>query len=479
MKTELAPGMLGKREKIMYGLGDYFVGGSQVMIAFFYLKFLTDVVGINPLWAGTVVLITKIWDAIIDPVLGVISDNARTRWGRRRPFIFAGGLLVAIGVILVWYPVNFGNELLNAVFVTVAYLFYCTASSIAGIPYTSLLSEISDDYRQRNSVNSIKQFISQIGILINATVPLLIINGLKGKIGIQSSYIVMACVFAVLFAVPLILAAVFSKERVEMPKEKSKFEFKQFVAPYTVKYFRNLIVVYLLAYVTMDIVSAIFQYYMDYILLRPGQTTFVIGAMVVTQLLMAPVVYKLTKRFSKAQIFRISVPIWVFASILLALCSTSWPAFSIFAIAVICGIGVSGCIMIPWYIFVDAADIGEIALGCRTTGSFSGAMTFSRQISSAFGIFLLGAALNAFGYIKPVDGVLQAQPASLQLGLRIVIVVTTVLLLGICILYSRKLNIDEATADRIKVLLGKLRCEGAPLTEQETQELDVLKKKYI
>ncbi len=77
---------LDLKEKMIFGSGDIFIGGTQVIMAFYYLRFLTDVIQITPALAGTIVLISKIWDAISDPMMGVITDNTRTRWGRRKPF---------------------------------------------------------------------------------------------------------------------------------------------------------------------------------------------------------------------------------------------------------------------------------------------------------------------------------------------------------------------------------------------------------
>jgi MFS transporter len=71
------------REKLIFGSGDIFIGGSQVIMAFYYLRFLTDAIQISPALADTVALVSKVWDAISDPVMGVITDNTRARWGRR------------------------------------------------------------------------------------------------------------------------------------------------------------------------------------------------------------------------------------------------------------------------------------------------------------------------------------------------------------------------------------------------------------
>ena len=88
------------RERVMFASGDFFVGGGASLLSVLYLIFLTDVVKLAPGLAGTAVLVAKLWDAVNDPLVGNISDRARTRWGRRRPFMIVGALLSVIVLIL-------------------------------------------------------------------------------------------------------------------------------------------------------------------------------------------------------------------------------------------------------------------------------------------------------------------------------------------------------------------------------------------
>ncbi|MGD8738600.1 MAG: MFS transporter, partial [Anaerolineae bacterium] len=92
--SEITSEKLSWWRRIGYGLGDIYGGGSGVVISFYYLIFLTDVVRINPALAGTVILISKAYDAITDPFEGVLSDRTRTRLGRRRPYLLTGIPLV-------------------------------------------------------------------------------------------------------------------------------------------------------------------------------------------------------------------------------------------------------------------------------------------------------------------------------------------------------------------------------------------------
>ena len=94
-------------QKLGYGVGDIFGGGSGTLISFYYLVFLTDVVQINPGLAGVVILISKFYDAVTDPFEGILSDRTRTRLGRRRPYLLAGIFLIMISFYAMFYPVGF------------------------------------------------------------------------------------------------------------------------------------------------------------------------------------------------------------------------------------------------------------------------------------------------------------------------------------------------------------------------------------
>ena len=125
-------------QKIGYGLGDIYGGGSGTLIGFYYLYFLTDVVRLNPGLAGTVILISKVYDSITDPFEGVISDRTRTPMGRRRPYLTAGILLVFLSFFAMFYPVTYTSEIARFAFVIATYLFFSTIVSIVMLNYNAL-----------------------------------------------------------------------------------------------------------------------------------------------------------------------------------------------------------------------------------------------------------------------------------------------------------------------------------------------------
>src|SRR5512137_871302 len=129
-------------QKLGYGMGDFYGGGAGTLISFFYLVFLTDVIRISPGLAGTVILISKFYDAITDPFEGVISDRTRTKLGRRRPYLLAGIPLVFISFFVLFYPVTYSSEIARFAYVLASYLFYSTIISIVLLNYSALQAEL-------------------------------------------------------------------------------------------------------------------------------------------------------------------------------------------------------------------------------------------------------------------------------------------------------------------------------------------------
>jgi len=468
--------VVSKREKFFFALGDFFGGGSGLFISVLYFRFLTDVLLIPPGISGMVVMLTRIWDAVIDPVIGVISDNTRTRWGRRRPGIFVGGLLIVFALTFMFMPIVEWSTAGKAVYVIISWILYSTVASYIAINYAALSGEISNDYRQRNTANTMRLAISQIATLICATVPMLIRDALEPSVGIYNAYLVVAIIFGLIFGLVVILVAVFTKERTPIPTEKIKFDYKIFIEPLKLKSFRQLMLMYTFAFLTLDIVTTLFQHFMEYVAHRPAETSFVLGALIGTQILTIPLVYFLVKRYPKPTIFRLSVPIWILGALALSTYSASWPPVLIYIFAAFTGIGVCAVVMMPWLIFPDVVDVGELALGRRDTGSFSGVMVLLRQISSAVGIAAVGWVMEFTGF-DPLLGT-YGQPDSAIAGFRALIIVSAVFFLGIAFYGSTRIKMNEARATTVKDALILTR-EGKPLTPELEAAVAALKPDLI
>ena len=471
------------REKLIFGSGDIFIGGSQVIMAFYYLRFLTDVVQITPALAGTVVLVSKIWDAVSDPVMGVITDNTRTRWGRRKPWFVLAFFGIISSFILLWYPVGFEASTSKFIYVLLTYIYFSTVATICLVPYSSMSSEISTDYEERNNINGMRLFFSQLSSLLAAVLPLTIVEQFNDP---TMGWLAMGIIFSVFYAIPWLLMFIYTHERVPMGDRRSRFTIDTFISPFAVRSFRKLLLMYFLAYLSMDVVAAVFQYYMYYYLDRKDEADLVIGTMLITQIILIPVVVTMANRIGKATVYRYSIVLWLTGACLLALYQPTWGDWAIYAIAAVVGSGVVGCVVMPWSIFPDVADVGELCFGHRIAGSFSGVLTFSRKFSGAIGIFTVGLILELSGYQPPIqemrDGrfteILQVQPDSVTTALQLIVFLVPLALLVPAWLTARTYPLDKATHGRLRRYLEFQRGEQDS-SNLDADELEAMKRLLI
>ncbi len=158
--------------KLAYGAGDFGPAIAANILVFYLLFFFTNVAGLPPGLAGSILMIGKISDAINDPIIGVLSDKTRSRWGRRLPWILGGIIPFALCYTLQWTIPNFSDNLtvnqwgLFVYYVVIGILFNI-AYTIVNLPYTALTPELTQDYNERTSLNSFRFSFSIGGSILS------------------------------------------------------------------------------------------------------------------------------------------------------------------------------------------------------------------------------------------------------------------------------------------------------------------------
>ena len=129
--------------------------------------------GLSAFWLGAILIIPRLWDAISDPIIGHLSDNTRTRWGRRRPYLLLGGIAVAISFVVIWwipkgdtvhswFPTDSGFQVFQLVYILISLLIFFTAVNIFEIPHGALGMEMTTDYHERTRLFSAKSFVGNL-----------------------------------------------------------------------------------------------------------------------------------------------------------------------------------------------------------------------------------------------------------------------------------------------------------------------------
>ena len=309
-----------KSEKGFFAFADFYGGGGQAFISVVYFFFLTNIIHLQPVLAGVVTLISEIFDAISDPLMGVIGDNTRSKMGRRRPYILIGGCLLLVAFSLIFLPVKEMQEVSKFIYCTVTYLFYNTVSTMINVSYSSLSAEISEDSAERDGANVLRLVVSTVGAAVCTLLPSIVLDMYKANtIDINTLYLIVGVGFGALFALPVILCAIFVKERVQVKQEKRKIEVKEFVEPLKGKPFRQLVVMYLGQALCMDVFSTGVALFASYVTKPQGSVTVFLGIFIAVQLLAFPLINKLIKTKNINQIYKFGLPLSVVALIFFAI----------------------------------------------------------------------------------------------------------------------------------------------------------------
>ena len=462
-------------EKGFFAFADIYGGGGQALIGVIYFFFLTNIVGITPILAGAVTLISEIWDAISDPLMGVISDNTKTKMGRRRPYILLGGCLLTLAFALAFLPVEGMKDGWKFFYCTVTYLFYNTISTMINVSYSSLSAEMSKNSAERDSANVLRLVVSTASTAICTLLPSLVMDAYNnGKIDLATFYLVIGVGFGVLFAVPVILCAVFVKERVDVPVTKRKFQFTELIEPLRNRPFRQLVGMYLGQALCMDVFAAGVVMFAKYVTEPKGSSTVFLGIFIAVQLCAFPLVNRLIKTQDINRIYGFGLPLSMLALVVFGLFGSHlYVAYaSVFFVA----LGFAGAQLTSWIMFPHTVDAGELLTGKRQSGSYSATMTFARKSSSALVIALFGAVLEFTGY----DKTLEMQPPSAQNGIKYIMALTCIIFMTFGFFMARRYVLSKEKNTQVEKYLA-LQREGkldSLLPEEET-ELAVLKKSLV
>lgn len=162
MSESMTPPPIGLGTKIAYGIGAAAYGVKDAGFGYFLLFFYTVVMGLEPGLVGLAIFLALVLDAFSDPIVGYMSDNWRSKWGRRHPFMYAAAVPVAISFFLIWNPPEMSDGAL-LIYVLVMAVLIRTFITFFETPSSALLPELSQDYYERTSLQTYRLFFGWTG----------------------------------------------------------------------------------------------------------------------------------------------------------------------------------------------------------------------------------------------------------------------------------------------------------------------------
>lgn len=437
--------------KWLYGAGDTGFSLSSTAIAVYFGIFLTDVVGVSAFAVGTILLIARSWDYINDPIIGYLSDITRTKWGRRRPFLLFGALPFGVAFAFLWWtPSALSGTYLVAYF-AVMYVLYDTAASVLYMPYYALTPELTPDYDERTSLTSHRMFFSILGsLLVFGGASLITGDSVPAN---RERYFLLGVVIAAVSVVSILITFFGTRERPRNMVEAQPKLLESLRAVRNNKPFLFGLGIYITTWVAIDMMQAVLLYFVEYVLNREAQSSFILGTIFVSAIATLPLWGALTRRWGKRKTYVFGITFWIVIQSVLVSLGPGTPLWLILSMCALAGVGVGAAHVLPWAMLPDSMEWDELHTGTRHEGMHYSTITLGKKIASALAI---PAVFYLFGFSGFEANVAEVS-SGVMITIRLLAGPVPALLLGGGIFLATRYPLDRAAYDRVLGELEKRR----------------------
>ncbi|MEH1919490.1 MFS transporter [Nostoc sp.] len=440
---------LDLKTKLAYGAGDLGPAITANISVFYLLFFFTNIAGIPAGLAGSILMISKIWDGVNDPLVGFLSDKTKSRrWGRRLPWMFYGAIPFGIFFFLQWIVPQFSANHSDNIWPLFWYYVIIGVISqsfytVVNLPYTAMTPELTQDYDERTSLNSFRFTFSIGGSILSLILMGIVFSKITDP---QQQVIVLAAICTVISILGLYWCVfgvrdrimAFESKRIQAEEPASLPFLEQLKIVFSNRPFLFVIGIYLFSWLGVQITASIIPYFvvncMD---LKQSDVPTILIAVQGTALLMLFVWGALSKKFGKKVVYFLGMSLWIIAAAGLFFLQPGQIVL-MYVMAVMAGFGVSTAYLIPWSMIPDVIELDELQTGQRREGIFYGFMVLLQKFGLAFGLFLVGNALQVAGFQASVAGSPSPiQPASALFAIRVAVgpIPTVCLILGLVLTY--------------------------------------------
>ena len=387
---------LSLRTKLLFSTGDLSTSIPLAILMFFQLYFLTDVARLRPDYAGWAVGAGRIWDAINDPLFGLLSDRIRTRWGRRRVLLLFGAVPLGLSFMLMWIVPGLGQMGL-AIYYALVFILFDTAFTLVHVGYNSLTPEMTSDYDERSSLNGYRMVFS-----ISGTLGAIILATVLGW-SIKDQRLLYGLIGFILGLVAMIPPLVVFSITRERPAEElpEPLPMRQAIQSTLSNYpFRLVMGLYLLSWTTASILAAVLIYFATYYLRVPEQANYFVLLAQGMAILFIPVVVWLSRRLDKRRAFILGAATWI--AVFLGIFSLRADQVTLgYVLAALSGLGIATAYVIPWAMVPDIIEYDQLRTGQRREGSYYSFASFFQKLATGLAIWGIGQALAWANYITP------------------------------------------------------------------------------
>jgi glycoside/pentoside/hexuronide:cation symporter, GPH family len=448
------------RQKIGYASGDFGISIAYFAVGFFFLYYLTDIIGLSPELAGLAFFLGKLWDGVNDPIMGVLSDRTRSRFGRKRVYVLFGAFPLALSFWLLWtIPID-ASAGMQFVLATLAMMLFATAYTVVVVPYMALVPIMTKDYDERTQITGLRAILSTVASILGGGLALLLSGFTDSAGGLRT----LTLALAGLVLVTLLVAAqsVRGVEEDFAPDHAIvTYSLRRYATLATDRNVLVLLALKLLGAVGTGVLIAALPYFAKHILGDPGKSSIGLAIYVAVSAATIPIWNRLTHTFDKRRLLLFAN--MAAAAILLAIGFVVQPGqFYLFYFGcLLLGAAMSAYLLIPYSLVPDLVEYYEFKSGERHESIYFGLWITVHQLGIAAAGLVLGLALGGFGY----DGTTEVQTESALLAVRLALGVIPGLFLVLAALVLQRYGITRAAFEAMRaeteIRKGAARTAGA------------------
>lgn len=388
-------GKLTKGISFNWAVGELGIAAYVGITMAYMLFYLTQALGISPVWAGAAMLVPRLWDAMIAPFVGAMSDRTNTRMGRRRPFLLFGASTLGVAFALIFFAPADAPETTKIIYVVALYLLTSTAFAFYDVPYSSMAAEMTTDYGDRTLLTGYKMVAARLGILSTFFAPLIFTTSK----GLNSGFQLMGVIFGAFMIVTGLIAFFGTKNAPQITRPVERFSLKaEYRALATNRPFLILWSAFLMQNLAIGASATTLIYYVVFVMeLTPAMVGPLAATGAVSATLATPLWVWIARKLGKRQTYFIGLGIAATMS-LPALFIPSSMYFLLFPVLFLVGIGDAANQLLPNAMVPDTVEYDEHQTGQRREGAIFGTWSFCRKLGMSLGAFFVSVFLSFFGF---------------------------------------------------------------------------------
>lgn len=481
---------------IQYCFANIFMGGGGYIISMYFTVFLTNVVGMELKHATFIIMLATIWDGVNDPIMGIITDRTRSKYGRHRRYLLWSIPLLVISYSMLWNSYGLdgkANPTICIVYYAFAYILYKTAYTMVAVPHTSMLPTLAPEYNKRTQYTSVSYIFNSVGMVPSYIILLIFLSvfGPSGELSADKSK-------APFFLTGIILSAVYAMavfgtfKTVKEPSSLNdvnppldlKYAINEYIQVIRNKSFRDYFSMNFFWQMARSFYSTTNVYYITYLLNLYRYYPLFNAFSGIFESLAFPLNYALTIKKGKSKcgaivtpfmIIGLAVPFFLKAATPEAPSGTLTLVLMILGGAVLYPFGMSGLGFVGNNVLPDLTDVDELITGRRREGVISTFDTMIKQVVGGIMTFMVGTILNGFGLVTGNKGEYIAQTDSALLGIRVCISILPMVCAIVAWLLLRKFKMTKDDHTMIRAAIATKRKYGnVTLTDYEKERCELL-----